>query len=68
MAATALPEGPPIVDGHAHVFTRRMPLRPDAWAHPDYEYPVELWLADMDAHGIAFGVLAAASLYGDYND
>lgn len=45
-----------------------MPLKPDAWARPDYDYPVEAWLADMDAHGIAFGVLAAASLYGDYND
>ena len=59
---------PPIVDAHAHILTHRMPLRPDAWAHPDYEYPVEAWLADMDAQGIAFGVLAAASLYGDYND
>ncbi len=45
-----------------------MPLRPDAWIRPDYDYPVEAYLADLDAHGIAFGVIAAASLYGDYND
>lgn len=59
---------PPIVDAHAHVFTRRMPFREDAWTRPDYEYPVEAYLADLDRHGVAFGVVTAASLYGDYND
>ena len=45
-----------------------MPLRPDAWARPDYDYTAEDYLADLDRCGIAFGVIAAASLYGDYND
>lgn len=59
---------PPIVDSHAHIFTARMPFADDAWTRPDYEYPVEQYLADLDRYGILFGVIAAASIYGDYND
>lgn len=59
---------PPIVDSHAHIFISRMPFAEDAWTRPNYEYPVESYLADLDRHGISFGVIAAASLYGDYND
>jgi predicted TIM-barrel fold metal-dependent hydrolase len=59
---------PPIIDSHAHIFTARMPFVADAWIRPDYEYPVETYLADLDRYGISFGVIAAASLYGDYND
>jgi predicted TIM-barrel fold metal-dependent hydrolase len=59
---------PPIVDAHAHIFTGRMPLTDSAWARPAYDYPTEAYLADLDRHGVAFGVVAAASLYGDYND
>ncbi len=39
-----------------------------AWTRPDYVYPVESFLADLDAHGIRYGVIAAASLFGTYND
>lgn len=63
-----MPVDPPIVDSHAHILTRRMPLRPDAWTRPAYDYTAESYLGDLDRHGIAFGVIAAASLYGDYND
>lgn len=59
---------PPIVDAHAHIMTRRMPFHPEAWTRPDYEYSAEDYIADLDKHGVAFGVIAAASLYGDYND
>lgn len=48
--------------------TRRMPFREDAWTRPDYEYTAEDYVADLDRHGIAFGIVTAASLYGDYND
>jgi predicted TIM-barrel fold metal-dependent hydrolase len=63
-----LPPEPPIIDAHAHVFTRAMPFTDTAWTRPAYDYPVEAYLADLDAHGIAFGVITAASLFGDYND
>ena len=59
---------PPVIDCHCHVFIPGMPFADDAWTRPDYEYPVESYLADLDRFGIAFGVIAAASLYGDYND
>jgi predicted TIM-barrel fold metal-dependent hydrolase len=58
----------PVVDGHAHVFTRAMPFAADAHSRPDYDYAVEDWLADMASHGLRQGVIAAASLYGDHND
>lgn len=59
---------PPSIDAHAHVFTRAMPFTDTAWTRPDYDYPVEAYLSDLDAHGISFGVVTAASLFGDYND
>ncbi|MCR6645360.1 MAG: amidohydrolase family protein [Terricaulis sp.] len=58
----------PIVDCHAHVFTHRMPLAQVAWTHPDYEYSAEAFVADLDRHGVSFGVISAATLYGGYND
>ncbi len=64
----SLPPEPPVIDAHAHVFTRAMPFTDTAWTRPDYDYPVEAYLADLDAHGISFGVLTAASLFGEYND
>ncbi|MCM8732291.1 amidohydrolase family protein [Hephaestia sp. GCM10023244] len=67
MTGAAAPE-PPVIDAHAHVFTRAMPFTDTAWTRPDYDYPVEAYLAELDAHGVAFGVITAASLFGDYND
>lgn len=59
---------PPVIDAHAHIFTRAMPFTDTAWTRPDYDYPVEAYLADLDAHGITFGIVTAASLFGEYND
>ena len=64
---TAAPE-PPVIDAHAHVFTRTMPFTDTAWTRPDYDFPVQTYLDELDRHGIAFGVITAASLFGDYND
>ena len=57
----------PAVDTHAHIFTRSMPFAADAHSRPEYEYPVAAYLADLDRHGIAYGVVAAASLFDDGN-
>jgi predicted TIM-barrel fold metal-dependent hydrolase len=59
---------PPVVDAHCHVFHRGMPFTDTAWARPDYDYRVEAYLAELDAHGVSFGVVTAASLFGEYND
>jgi predicted TIM-barrel fold metal-dependent hydrolase len=59
---------PPIIDAHAHIFTRAMPLAPRAWTRPDYDFTAEQYLATLDEHGVAFGVISAATLFGDYNE
>ena len=64
----ALHDGPPRIDCHAHVFHRGMVFAPGAHSHPDYDYRTEDWLADMAAHGITHGVIAAASLYGENSE
>lgn len=45
-----------------------MPFVSTAWTRPDYVYSTESFLADLDAHGVRYGVIAAASLFGTYND
>lgn len=59
---------PPVIDTHAHIFTRDMPFTARAWTRPDYDFSAEQYLATLDEHGVAFGVIAAATLFGDYND
>jgi predicted TIM-barrel fold metal-dependent hydrolase len=59
---------PPVVDAHAHIFTSTMPFVPGAWTRPDYEFSAEQYLATLDEHGVAFGVISAATLFGDYNE
>lgn len=59
---------PPLVDAHAHIFTRDMPLTARAWTRPDYEFTAEQFLAALDEQGVAFGVISAATLFGDYSE
>ena len=59
---------PPLVDSHFHVYTTDMPLSPTAWHRPPEDATIERLIDTLDRHGVVFGVLAAASLYGDYND
>lgn len=69
--ASASPTGiaaRPLVDCHAHIYTRSMPASDTAWHLPPSDAPIEDYLAALDAHGVHFAVLAAASIYGDYND
>lgn len=58
----------PSVDCHAHIFTRDMPLSGAAWRHPKGEATVEQYLEVLNRAGVARAVLAAASIYGDYNN
>jgi len=58
----------PIVDCHAHVFTQDLPLVGDAWTAPAYDYTPQDYLADLDRHGIHFGVLSGLSISGTYNE
>ena len=67
--ADAMPDLPaPRIDCHAHIFNREMPLAPDAWHRPPGEATAEAFLAQMARADVGHGVLAGASIYGDYND
>jgi predicted TIM-barrel fold metal-dependent hydrolase len=58
----------PLVDTHFHVYTTDMPLAGDAWHKPAEDATIERLIKTLDGHGVLFGVIAAASIYGDYND
>jgi predicted TIM-barrel fold metal-dependent hydrolase len=58
----------PLVDTHVHVFSRDMPFVTNPRHRPDYDFTHEDLIATLDAHGVAFAVIAAASPWGDYND
>lgn len=64
---TALADAP-LVDSHFHIYTQDMPLADGAWHHPGEDASVERALETLDAHGVTFGVISAASIYGTYND
>ena len=64
----AMTKARPIVDCHAHVYRRSMPHDDTAWHLPPADATIEDYVGALDAHGVHFAVLAAASIYGDYND
>jgi predicted TIM-barrel fold metal-dependent hydrolase len=58
----------PLVDAHAHLFLQSMPLINNPRHAPKHSFTVADYLAVLDQHGIEYGVIAAASPWGDYND
>jgi predicted TIM-barrel fold metal-dependent hydrolase len=58
----------PIVDSHAHVYTTDMPLSATAWHTPPADATYEQYIATLDRAGVKYAVLAAASLFDDYNE
>ena len=59
---------PLLVDCHAHVYTTDMPLSATAWHHPHEDATIERYIATLESHGVTHAVMAAASLYDDYNE
>jgi predicted TIM-barrel fold metal-dependent hydrolase len=57
-----------MVDAHVHVFTQDMPLVGTPRHRPNYDFTTADLLRTFDAAGVQFGVIAAASPWGDYND
>ena len=51
----------PLVDAHVHIFTTDMPLVDNPRHAPTYSFTTEQLIATMDAHGVGFAVIAAAS-------
>jgi len=63
----AQPAGGATVDTHAHVFTTALRLAPGHRHAPQYDATPGQYLALLDAHGIAHGVLTAPSFLGTDN-
>lgn len=59
---------PPLIDTHAHVFTRAMPFLAGAWTRLEYDFTIDDYVATLDAHGVDFGVISGLSIAGTYND
>jgi predicted TIM-barrel fold metal-dependent hydrolase len=57
-----------IVDCHAHVMRRDIPLAAQRHSAPRSDVTVEQYLALQDAHGVTHGVLTAPSFYGTNNE
>jgi predicted TIM-barrel fold metal-dependent hydrolase len=55
------------VDCHAHVFAAGLPLASDRRYTPEHDARVDQYLAQLDAHGIARGVLIQPSFLGTDN-
>lgn len=58
----------PLIDTHAHFYPRNTPLIEGATHQPSRDVTAEEYLRTLDAHGVLFGVHAAASFMGPYND
>lgn len=56
-----------IVDTHAHVFHRGLSFLPSRRFTPDYDASLDAYIAQLDANGIAKGVLVAVSILGNDN-
>jgi predicted TIM-barrel fold metal-dependent hydrolase len=59
--------GAPIIDCHAHVYLKNMPLVPNATNVPEADHPPEQYLAVLKAAGVKYGVLTAPSFLGTDN-
>lgn len=58
----------PLVDAHFHLWMRDHPLTDTAWHAPPTDAPTEELIATLDKHDVVFGVVAAASIHGEYRD
>jgi len=58
---------PLAVDCHAHVFLHTLAFAPGRRYTPDYDAPLERYLAELDRYGLSHGVLVQPSFLGTDN-
>jgi len=68
MTKTAAAPLGPLVDTHAHIYLKDQPVVADATHRPERSFTTDDFLATLDANGVTFGVIAAASFLGSVND
>ena len=62
------PAAMPLIDSHAHVFRRDLPMAPGGLTTPHHDFELDEYEAILDRHGVASAVIAAPSFLGTYND
>jgi predicted TIM-barrel fold metal-dependent hydrolase len=58
----------PLVDTHAHIYLANCPVVPGATHHPERSFTDADFVRTLDENEVLFGVIAAASFMGSYND
>ncbi|HEY8289498.1 MAG TPA: amidohydrolase family protein [Acetobacteraceae bacterium] len=58
----------PLVDTHAHIYLPDHPVITGATHRPERACTTQDYLRTLDEHGVLFGVIAAPSFLGSYND
>ena len=58
----------PLVDTHAHIYLADHPVIPGATHHPERSFTDADFVRTLDDNGVLFGVIAAASFMGSFND
>jgi predicted TIM-barrel fold metal-dependent hydrolase len=58
----------PLVDTHAHVFRRDLPFISGATHHFERDFTIDDYLAALEADGVRYGVVVAASFLGTHNN
>jgi predicted TIM-barrel fold metal-dependent hydrolase len=58
----------PLVDTHAHIYLVDHPVIPAATHQPERSYTDADFVRTLDENGVLFGVIAAASFMGSFND
>jgi predicted TIM-barrel fold metal-dependent hydrolase len=58
----------PLIDTHAHIYPRHTPLIEGATHQPSRDVTPEEYRRTLHEHGVMFGVHAAASFMGEFND
>lgn len=62
------PRWSPVIDTHAHLFERGLPLTQNATYDPTYSFTERDYLRILDEEAVLFGVITAPSFLGTYND
>lgn len=58
----------PLVDTHAHIYLANCPVIPGATHRPERSFTDADFVRTLDENGVLFGVIAAASFMGSFND
>ena len=62
------PSDMPVLDSHAHIYRRDLPMAPGGLHMPTHDFELDEYEAILDRNGVQYAVIAAPSFLGTYND